>query len=140
MDDSTCSTTSITSSSSRGSKSKKVRFRVSQFTYFEPPPATLPPINTSELFYTKEELAEICSENRAILRCIQLGDAYCRFCDDVNSPTRGLEDRSWEGARRRFWNQRNACRAVLQEQERQQKEDIYEPEALADIYSLFSKC
>jgi hypothetical protein len=106
----------------------------------EPSPLTLSTIRKSDLYYTKEELEDICLENRAILRCMQR-DAYCCvWCDDdMSSPTRGLEDRTWEGSCRRFWNQRNACKAVLQEQERQRKGDIYEPEAMAKIYSFFSK-
>jgi len=47
---------------------------------------------------------------------------------------RGLEYRTREGARRRQTNKITAITAVLDEQDRQIYEGIWDPEALADVY------
>jgi hypothetical protein len=119
-------------------KKKQVRFRISHFTYIDPPPAEDPPVKDSDLFYTKEELEAICQENKAIIQCIQC-DAYTMSCDEVESPTRGLESHTYERCLERYWKQRNALQSVFREQERQRIEVVYEPEALAETYALFSE-
>ncbi len=132
-DDSIRSSNSSTSSF----KKRKVHFQVSKFSYKDPE-LILPPLFISNLFYTREELEQIHLDNNAIITCLE-ADSYCLFSDDVNSPTRGLEDRTRIGARRRFWNQQQSLRAVLQEQERQRQEGLCEPETIAQLHSLFSQ-
>lgn len=97
-----------------------------------------PPLPISDLFYTKEGLEHIHMENRAIITCLE-ADSYCLFSDDISSPTRGLEDRTRDGSRRRFWHQQQALRVVMQEQARQRREGIWDPETIAQFYSLLSQ-
>lgn len=125
-------------SSSKSTTKRKVHFRISQFSYVEPEHLEAPPLAVSDLFYTKQELENIHLENNAIITCLE-ADSYCLFSDDVSSPTRGLEDRTRQGARRRFWHQQQASRIVMREQARQRREGIWEPETIAQLYSLFSQ-
>ena len=58
---------------------------------------------------------------------------------EVDSPVRGLEDKTTDGMRQRYWNQHPALRAVFQEQARQRHEGITDPHTLAQLYILFSQ-
>lgn len=57
----------------------------------------------------------------------------------VESPVRGLEDKTTDGFKRRYWNQQPALRAVFREQAQQRQEGIKDPHTLAQRYALFSQ-
>ena len=116
-------------------RKKKVRFVVSRFSYIEPNDEDSEGRNHSELYYSQEDYADMHIESRAILNLMQtclpikLEHGLC---------SRGLEDRTPHGARRRIWNHARAFSAVHREQKRQKDDGVCDPEKLADAYRCYS--
>jgi hypothetical protein len=131
---------STSCSTSDGFGSKTVRFRLSESLYIEPPCTPDPPIEKSDLFYTKEELYRLGLECDCIVNnCIK--EMYClNSVDDLDSPIRGLEAQVLTPDHyRRGYTRKCSFAAVLNEQQRQRKECIFEPESLARLYMIFSR-
>ncbi len=128
----------ISNSDSKNSclKKRKVHFRISQFSYIDPE-LVVPPLLISNLFYTQQELEQIHLDNKAIVTCLE-ADSYCLRNND-GCLTRGLEDRTQDGAQRRIWNQQQSLQAVLREQERQRREGSREPHTISELHSFFSQ-
>jgi hypothetical protein len=120
-------------SSSLQKRKKKVHFVVRRFSYIEP--RSNDPGDYSDLFYSQEDYAEMHVESRAIIQMMQtclpvkLQNGLC---------SRGLEDRTPPGARKRIWNHMRAFAAVNREQTRQREEFLDDAEKMAEVYTRFS--
>jgi hypothetical protein len=111
-------------------KRRKVRFVVCRFSYIEPPEYDST-VDQNSLFYTIDGLLEIKEEVKATAKLIRLG---LSVREDQGLCSRGLERRTPKGARKLLSNQTRARKAVLEEQERQQKSGIFSPEQIAAAY------
>lgn len=94
----------------------------------------LDPEEISEIWYCKRDYEMIKSTYMQTVRMMANGSTSQLFENEDDHCFRGLEYRTREGARRRQSNKITAITAVLDEQDRQIYEGIWDPEALADTY------
>ena len=120
------------SNSSLQKGKKKVHFVIRRFSYIEPSDV---PGDYSDLYYSQEEFDAMHVDSRAIIQLMQtcmpvkLENGLC---------SRGLEDMTPHGARRRIWNHARAVASVNREQIHQKEDNCFDPEKMAQVYSHFS--
>lgn len=84
----------------------------------------------AEIWFDQQYYATIKSEYKEIIFAIEHG----RHAESDEVTSRGLEHRTQEGSWARFQTKRDSYNAVLDEQDRQWKEDADDDERIGDIY------
>ncbi len=90
--------------------------------------------DVAEIWYCKRDYEVIKATYMTTVRMMASGSTSLLFENEEDHCFRGLEYRTREGARRRQGNKITAITAVLDEQDRQIYEGIWDPEALAEVY------
>ena len=91
----------------------------------------------SEIWYDASEYAQIKKNYQMTIYLMESGEKL----SGENHTSRGLEYRTQEGAWARYENKRDAYNAVLDEQDRQWKEDIDDWDKISKVYIEHSaKC
>lgn len=124
----------MTSESSNLSKKRKVHFVVRKFSYFDPP-SNADDVDPALLFYTREEFTALKSRLITELRIIQ-GDG--EYNGEIEVCRRGLDSQTKHGRQQRELNYRTALIAVINEQNRQRKEGVYDQDKISETYGYFS--
>lgn len=91
----------------------------------------IPADQVAEIWYDPNEYAEIKKSYQLTIFLMENGE---KPVEDGEQTTRGLEYRTQEGAWARYENKRDAYNAVLDEQDRQWKEDVDDWEAISKVY------
>jgi hypothetical protein len=89
-----------------------------------------PPDAIADIWYDSSEYAQIKNDYRLTIFLIESGE---KFTGEEHT-SRGLEYRTREGAWARYENKRDAYNAVLDEQDRQWKEDIHDWDIISRVY------
>jgi hypothetical protein len=87
------------------------------------------------IWYNRNDFAEIKQTLIPVIRKMMKEEP---LDEEMGETSRGLEYRTREGATRRQRNKRQATHAVLEEQERQLNEGVYEVELLSAVYCRMS--
>ena len=144
MSDSSCASTSTCSSTSSAfaqrRKTKKVSFQATVTIRHIPNLGSYGRKQLAAIYHTPQELMAIRNEYLRQLRIIQFEDDILEGeGDDTDICSRGLEPETKEGRRERRIHRMAAISSVLNEQLRQKKYGIVNPESIARRYSLTTK-
>jgi hypothetical protein len=119
--------------------SKSVKFADSNEVFPIPHLDDMSDDEIADVWYDCQEYSEIKSAFQVTLHLMETGQKILH--DDEEHTSRGLEYRTQDGAWARYENKRDAYNAVLDEQDRQWKDDADDHDALSRVYLEHSaKC
>lgn len=87
------------------------------------------------VWYTANDTKIILAMAKVTVKMMMKGE----ICDDIDYCSRGLEGKTPSGAKRRQKNKQILRKALLEEQEIQREEGVYDPEYLAELSIFYSK-
>lgn len=86
------------------------------------------------VYYSREEYSSMIEESSKIIRRLDMD-----FPVDSNSTARGLEHLTSRGRKRVNFQRMHAFRAVMDEQQQQWEEEIFDEDAIAQAYAVYGK-
>lgn len=87
------------------------------------------------VWYTESDTKIVLAMAKVTVKMMMKGEP----CDDVDYCSRGLEGKTPTGSKRRQKNKLRVRKALLEEQEIQREEGVYDPEYLAQVSIKYSK-